>query len=37
MIVYILKVESRVQIAGRSASWKISDGVENFVLQALKF
>jgi hypothetical protein len=37
VIVYIGKVESRVQIADPCASWKLSSGAENFVLQALQF
>jgi hypothetical protein len=36
MIVYIWKVESHVQIADLYAPWKISNGAENFVLQALQ-
>jgi hypothetical protein len=34
---YLLAVESRVQIADWCAPWKISNGAENFVLQALQF
>jgi hypothetical protein len=30
-------VESRVQIANRCAPWKIANGAENLVLQALQF
>jgi hypothetical protein len=37
IIVYIWKFESHVQIANRCAPWKISNGAENFVLQALQF
>jgi hypothetical protein len=36
IIVYKLKVESRVQIADRCAHWKTSSGAENLVLQALQ-
>jgi hypothetical protein len=35
IIVYIRKVESRVQIADLWAPWKISNGAENIVFQAL--
>jgi hypothetical protein len=31
------KFESHVQIANWCAPWKISNGAENFVLQALQF
>jgi hypothetical protein len=31
-IVYIRKVESRVQIADRCAPWKISNGTEKLIL-----
>jgi hypothetical protein len=34
MIMYIRKVESRMQIAGWCATWKISSGAEDLVLQA---
>jgi hypothetical protein len=37
IIVYIRKVENRVQIADRCVPWKISNGAENLVLQALQF
>jgi hypothetical protein len=37
IIVYIWKVESRVQFADRCAPWKISNGADNFVLRALQF
>jgi hypothetical protein len=37
IIVYIQKVESRVQIVDRCAHWKIFNGAENLVLQALQF
>jgi hypothetical protein len=37
MIVHRWKVESRVQIADQCAPWKISNGAENLVLQALQF
>jgi hypothetical protein len=37
MTVYIRKVESYVPIAERCGPWKISNGVENIVLQALRF
>jgi hypothetical protein len=37
VIVYIRKVESRVQIADRCEPWKIYSGAENLVLQALQF
>jgi hypothetical protein len=36
LIVYIRKVESHAQIADRCAPWKISNGAENLVLQALQ-
>jgi hypothetical protein len=36
-IVYIRKVQSRVQIADLWAPWKMSSGEENLVLQALQF
>jgi hypothetical protein len=36
-IVYIRKVENRVQIADRCAPWKISNCAKNLVLQALQF
>jgi hypothetical protein len=35
--VYIRNVESHVQIVVRCAPWKISNGAENLVLQALQF
>jgi hypothetical protein len=34
---YVLKLESHVQIANRCEPWKISSGAENFVSQALQF
>jgi hypothetical protein len=37
VIVCIWKVESRVQIADRCATWKIFSGAENLVLQTLQF
>jgi hypothetical protein len=37
IIVYKWKVESSVQTADWYASWKISNGAENLVLQALQF
>jgi hypothetical protein len=37
IIIYIRKFESLVQIANRWAPWKISNGAENSVLQALQF
>jgi hypothetical protein len=37
IIVYIGKVESRVQIADQCEPWKISNGAEKFILQALQF
>jgi hypothetical protein len=37
IIVHTRKAESRVQIADRCASWKISSGTENVVFQALQF
>jgi hypothetical protein len=37
IIVYIRKFESRVKDTDGCASWTISNGVENFVLQALQF
>jgi ABC-type transport system involved in Fe-S cluster assembly fused permease/ATPase subunit len=36
IIVYVRKVESRVQIADRCAPRKISSGVQNLVLHALQ-
>jgi hypothetical protein len=37
VIVRVRKVESRVQIAALCVIWKISNGAENFVLQALQY
>jgi hypothetical protein len=37
IIIYIRKVERRVQIADRYIPWKVSIGAENIVLQALQF
>jgi hypothetical protein len=37
IIVHMQKVEIRVQTADRCALWKISNGEENIVMQALKF
>jgi hypothetical protein len=37
IIVYIWKVESRVQIADQCAHWKISSGAENLLLWAQQF
>jgi hypothetical protein len=37
IIVYIQKVENRMKIVDRCAPWKISNGAENRVLQALQF
>jgi hypothetical protein len=37
IIVYIRKVESCVQIEDRYAHWKISNGAQNLVLNALQF
>jgi hypothetical protein len=37
IIVYIGKVESCVQIADWCAPWKISNGAQNHVLQAVQF
>jgi hypothetical protein len=37
IIVYIWNVESCVQIVDQCAPWKISNGGENLVLQALQF
>jgi hypothetical protein len=37
MVVYIWKVESRVQIMDWCAPWKIFSSAENLVLQALQF
>jgi hypothetical protein len=37
IIVYIRKVENRVQIADRCAPWKFSSSADNLVLQELQF
>jgi hypothetical protein len=37
IIVNIWKVENRLQIMDLCPPWKISNGVENLVLQALQF
>jgi hypothetical protein len=37
IIVYIRKFESRVQIVDLCAPWKIANGAENLILQALQF
>jgi hypothetical protein len=37
IIAYIWKVESHVQIADQCAPWKISNGSENLVYQAVQF
>jgi hypothetical protein len=37
IIIYILKVENRLQIADQCALWKISNGAENLVFSASKF
>jgi hypothetical protein len=37
VIIYIRKVESRVQIADKCAPWNVSNGAQNRVLHALHF
>jgi hypothetical protein len=37
IIIYLRKIGSCVQIAGRCAPWKISSGAQNLVLHALQF
>jgi hypothetical protein len=37
LIIYTQKVDSRAHIADQCASWKISSGTENLVLQVLQF
>jgi hypothetical protein len=36
-IIYVWKFESHVQLANRCAPWKVANGSENLVLQALQF
>jgi hypothetical protein len=37
VIIHVRNLENHMHIADRCASWKISDGAENLILQVLQF